>query len=404
MGHTRWLLVSGLVLVGAIPCRAVDRSIGAVKLSLTRLSSGAERLTFTSRDVHILFPALGGADDPSVVGASITIVSPLEAPVTLAIPAGVGTPGWHRTDRALDRYKFTNGSAPGGSSAVGQLALRELRGIKIVAREIGLALAAAQGSVGIRITTGSLRNCVLFDASTLVVDQPGRFVGRGAITTGADCADVSLGATTTTTSSATTTSSTLALGCGNGVIDPGEECDGSNLGSAPFSVSCFPPGSPDECHYCGTTTCRFPIAIDIPCCDASKTCVISGPSGGQCEGPGDAVCGNGVVEPGEQCELPFFPCGSPFGGCFPAGDPHQCACCSTQTSFCYDGTAFPVSLCCPGLTCAHYTPQAAGGAFGLGECASTCAPAGTECGANGLSCCTGSCVQPDPLFPHSFCQ
>src|SRR5436190_6860182 len=137
----RGILVLGLVFAGAMPCRAVDRSIAAVKLSLTRSSSGAERLTFTSRDVNALFPALGGPDDPSVVGATVTLVSPLEAPVTLAIPPGVGNPGWRLTDRTLDAYKFTNRSAPNGPSVVRSLGFRERRSVKIVAREVGLALA-----------------------------------------------------------------------------------------------------------------------------------------------------------------------------------------------------------------------------------------------------------------------
>ena len=384
----RGMFVLCLVLTGAMPCRALDRSIGAVKLSLTRSSSGAERLTFASRDANVLFPALGGADDPSGVGATITLVSPLEPPVSLLIPQGVGSPGWRLTDRTLDAYKFSNGAAPGGPSVVRRVTLREQRGLKIVAREVGLALAAAQGSVGIRITTGSLRSCALFDGSSIVVDKPGRFVARGAIATGADCGDFSLGAT----------------GCGDGDIGAGEECDGTNIDGGPFNIGCFPPGSSNECHFCGATACRYPLGVEFPCCDSSKTCVVLGPNGGECRGPEDAVCGNGAVEPGEQCELPFFPCSD--GGCFPPGDPHGCQCCgNTDGSFCYDGTVFsPQVLCCPGFTCAHYTPQGAGGAFGLGECASTCAPNGTECGANGLSCCTGTCVQPDPMFPHSFCQ
>src|SRR5262249_16968148 len=159
------------------------------------------------------------ADDPSVVGASVTLVSPLETPVTFAIPPGVGTPGWQLSDRRLDRYKYTNGAAPDGASVVRQPALPALRGVKLTAGAAGLALAAAQGKVGIRITTGSLRSCALFDAATIVVDQPGRFIARAAVASSGDCSDAALGATTTT--------STLPPGCGNDVIDPGEDCDGT---------------------------------------------------------------------------------------------------------------------------------------------------------------------------------
>jgi hypothetical protein len=384
----------GFVVAAVGLCRAADQPISGAKLSITRSSSGTERLTFTSKDVHVLFPALGGADDPSVVGATITLVSPAEVPVTLAIPAGVGNPGWRLTDRTLDRYKFSNGAAPGGPSVVRQVSLRENRGLKIVARETGLALAAAQGSVGIRFTTGSLRSCARFDGSAIVVDQPGRFIGKGAAATLADCDDASLGATTTTT--------TLGPLCGNGVIDSGESCDGANLGTVEPGLGCFPPGSADECHYCGAPRCRFPL-LEIPCCDPTKTCVASGPNSGDCLGPGEALCGNGMVEPGESCDA--FACDATHL-CSPPGDPNECQCCGVVGTSCWDINLppNPGPPCCAGLTCAHFPPGLPGGPLGPGLCASTCAPLGTECESNGLPCCTGTCVQPDPEFPHSFCQ
>jgi hypothetical protein len=60
--------------------------------------------------------------------------------------------------------------------------------------------------------------------------------------------------------------------CGNGVVDPGEQCDGTNLGGQ----TCVTQG------FSGGTLS----------CDASCKLVTTG-----C-----AKCGNGVIDPGEQCD------------------------------------------------------------------------------------------------------
>lgn len=58
--------------------------------------------------------------------------------------------------------------------------------------------------------------------------------------------------------------------CGDGIIDPGEECDGSNLGV--------------PCWGAGTPTCQLDCTIDFSTCDP---------------------CGNGIVEGDEECDDGF---------------------------------------------------------------------------------------------------
>src|SRR5258706_5645793 len=91
-----------LAIVGALAIAtaslAADQWISASKIEIRRSPSGAEKLIFTSRDPSFLFPAIGGADDPSTAGATITVVSPLEAPVTFSVPAGIGKSGGRVAD------------------------------------------------------------------------------------------------------------------------------------------------------------------------------------------------------------------------------------------------------------------------------------------------------------------
>jgi hypothetical protein len=71
--------------------------------------------------------------------------------------------------------------------------------------------------------------------------------------------------------------------CGNGVVDPGEQCD---LGS----WNGGPDGLPDTTFFCCTATCQF--AASGTFCGGVGTCNATG----MCS------CGNGVVDPGEECD------------------------------------------------------------------------------------------------------
>ncbi|HKO93293.1 MAG TPA: hypothetical protein VJU61_19190, partial [Polyangiaceae bacterium] len=65
--------------------------------------------------------------------------------------------------------------------------------------------------------------------------------------------------------------------CGNGVIDPGEDCDGSNLNGE--TCGTFMPGTVGELS-CEPYICRFrPFNCEVP-----------------------ELCGNGVIDDGEDCD------------------------------------------------------------------------------------------------------
>ncbi len=120
--------------------------------------------------------------------------------------------------------------------------------------------------------------------------------------------------------------------CGNGVVDPGEECDGMDLGGI---TRCENLG-----YQAGTVTCTAQCKYDLSECEAvgrcgdgiiqqdageecdlselgGKTCKDFGYSGGTLKcapdctfnlgecgdgGGSEGNCGNGVVDPGEECD------------------------------------------------------------------------------------------------------
>lgn len=63
-------------------------------------------------------------------------------------------------------------------------------------------------------------------------------------------------------------------GCGNGVINPGEECDGTDYGDATCE---------SVVQRGGTLSCNADCTFDVTACD-------------------EYMCGNGIVEPGEECD------------------------------------------------------------------------------------------------------
>jgi hypothetical protein len=207
------LLVVAAFLAAPADSSATDQPIAGKKLLIKRSGSGAEKLVWISKDPAFLFPALGGADDPAeTAGAVVDIFSENEvADGQLTMPAGLGNPGWMKKDASIDLYKFVNPSSPAGISVVKVALLKQGKLLKIVAKATGLALTGTQGSVGIRLTTGTLRSCAIFSAAngTIVKDEADRFIAKDASTLGVpDCGDATLGGGvgTTTTTSATSTS------------------------------------------------------------------------------------------------------------------------------------------------------------------------------------------------------
>ena len=85
--------------------------------------------------------------------------------------------------------------------------------------------------------------------------------------------------------------------CGNGVTEPGEDCD--PLPDHAREVRCGRPGD-------GPRACKLVCAIGDGSCPAGSAC---GP-GGTCQTM--MVCGNGIEEPGEDCDSPDPSCGGPI--------------------------------------------------------------------------------------------
>jgi len=171
------------------------------------------------------------------------------------------------------------------------------------------------------------------------------------------------------------------VSCGNGVIDPGEECDGASLGGA-------------TCGGCaGTPSCTASCRIDTSACtngvcDATETCA-SCPA--DCVGAG-AVCGNGICEAGngESC----VSCPADCNG-RQSGNPNQRFCCGfagskpvgCSASLCGACTTAPVSVCCGDGACT--------GDETMSNCLRDCPPC-TDADGDGYCPSQGDCNDANP--------
>jgi hypothetical protein len=320
------------VMLHAAFAHAIDRPVAAVKLLVKRSSSGKEKIVFVSRDRSFLFPGIGTPDDPgtgSPGGAMIELLSQNEGIATLVIPPGAGNPGWVAKAGTTPSHKFTNKLAPSGSP-IRTAQLKQGKVLKLVGRSTGLPLVGAQGTVGIRITTGSLRNCALFDGATIRKDLPNLFDARGATASGlADCSTGSLGVSTCTAGS---------FG--------GDECGGS-----------CPPGS-----LCGTrdlNTCLCISSAD-PCGDTYPVC-------------------NGTCPPGDEC-LPSGGFPLPSCACLPAGS-------TPCTQFQCGGA------CSAGLECNYFEISTPGGSGCSCGPPGPCGSGGDDC-PSGFHCTFGPGIGP----------
>jgi cysteine-rich repeat protein len=174
---------------GCPAARALDDS----RLVLRR-NGGKEKLVFISKDRSMLFPAVGSADDPGTgsPGGAVLELRSLAEPsgAVLTVPRGVGKPGWKSKDGTAALHKYTNPAAPLGPSPVKTITLKRGKLIKVVAPETGLTLDGPQGTVVVRLTVGSLRQCALFDAATIRRDESGRFEAKALVAPDVDCSEL----------------------------------------------------------------------------------------------------------------------------------------------------------------------------------------------------------------------
>jgi hypothetical protein len=284
---------------------AADQPITGAKLFLKRSASGNERIVFVSKDPNALFPAIGSADDPGTGnpgGALVDLFSTSEpGGSSLAVPAT----NWTAKPGTTPSHRFFNRSAPDGLSSVRTVVLKRGRLVKVTGKGVGLALATSEGAVGIRITTGSLRNCALFGSSTVRRDEAGVFDAHNATTAGlADCSNTSLGGTEPTTTTSTSAPDTTS----------------TNTTTSSATTSTSPGSSSTSCPSTTTTTtlplCEggqgFPLcASGNSVCFNGHTCVVDfNAHTCACTGPpptcgqwGVQACGDGTCPAGETCAL-----------------------------------------------------------------------------------------------------
>jgi hypothetical protein len=323
------LVLVASLLGGAAPASALDQPLRGYKLSLKRAASGSEKLVFVSRFAAIIAPVPGSPDDPATGtpgGATIELFSGSEGSVGLLVPGGAGQPGWMVRD---GKARYRNPDAPAGPTPVRVMSITGQRRIKVVARSVGLPLAVPQGRIGIRITTGSLRQCALFVSAR--TDQPGAFfAGETELPSFfflPDCSD----ATLTGTLPPCTDGTFGATGCG-GICPAGSACGTQDLatcicisaaqpcgdtypvcnGECPAGEECLSGGGfplPScVCLPIGSTACS-----QFQCggaCPSGQECnyfeiTTPGATGCQCGPPGD--CGFG----GDDCPAGFHCAGMP---------------------------------------------------------------------------------------------
>jgi hypothetical protein len=193
--------------------------------------------------------------------------------------------------------------------------------------------------------------------------------------------------------------------CGNGTIDPGEQCEPPNTPTCDYTCQAKNCGDGvvdprnEECEPPNTTTCDSLCYFTHSCGNG----VVDWSWGEECEPPGTAtcdasckfihVCGNGVIEPGEECDGEAV-CGPD--------------CTFARTACCEFGGG-PIGPACFGSTVFNdfdayfniFKPcvqiLAGSGAFGVCEGDPCPEPAPPE-----LNCRLGSCTD-QPIEPLPLC-
>lgn len=163
--------------------------------------------------------------------------------------------------------------------------------------------------------------------------------------------------------------------CGNGMLDPGEQCDPPQDAACPGA--CIAPGEPEECRCQATPTpTATPTATVTPTLTSTATPTAT-----------PSACGNGKLDPGEECD---------DGGVVPGdGCDQNCRreiafCCGNPGTSCNADDACPAGDVCCNTHC-DLGPEP--GCDGLGP------PCGTDlqCGPSGMCCgpvCGNGFVEP----------
>jgi hypothetical protein len=249
----------------------------------------------------------------------VEIFSPSEGFASLAVPVVSGNPGWTATPGPPERHRFRNRFAPHTLSPVRSVLMKEGRVVQIAAKSAGLPLLVPQGSIGIRITTGTHRACALFDAATIRKDEAGRFTARDAVAESlGDCSDQTMRG-----EPCGIIDDPVEPMCG-GACPAGEQCVAEVSGQVVPSCVCLPEAA-TPCLDSGYPTCggscsgaqqcqgvhvqsqEGPIDLTLCLCvDPANTC----------DDPPGTCFGAGVCPPGSVCNAQAVPqlscaCGAP---------------------------------------------------------------------------------------------
>jgi hypothetical protein len=269
--------------------------------------------------------------------------------------------------------------------------------------DAGLALDAALGAVAIRVTTGSLRSCAVFDGESIRRDVAGTFFARDtSVPALLDCTD-------------TTLLSAIGFGCGeaawpvcddtcpgDGVctsdvlggscrcVFPTQPCGGTAPacnGECPAGEQCF---EIDDFIPGPVNACACAPVGEPPCGATGQACDVGGcPAGHEC----DLIPGAGIYDSQCVCVEPDATCGPGYGDCPPdlecafvgpgAGGNYQCVpiLCGTNYPAC-DSDCSGGRECVPlaigaGQLCVCATPTLS--CDDGGSCGGFTCPAGHVC-------------------------
>jgi hypothetical protein len=297
----------GSVVLWAGVALAADHVLFGTKL-LVRATPAPGKVSFVDREgTTSILP--GGADDPSLVGATFKLHEPVSGEsIVVDLPASNWT-----TNPAKNLARFENDDAPAGVSPV-RVAVIKGTTVKVKVRTSGLALPAGADAIHVELQAGPSHWCATFQNPKK--NEPGLFLAGRQQTTPSSCVDFWVTPTTSTTSTTLAPCGGGPFACG-GACDPGLTC--APISDFPPYCGCVPDGS-QPCEsatqpYCNGT-CGGGGTCGATAPFAGSACICVPPGGTACGSAAAPVCG-GVCPGSQECQafdidtLQFCACTTP---------------------------------------------------------------------------------------------